>query len=63
MSGPSQQQSGQSDGIRDVNRPVEASPVIDSQSLFAKGREITIRHGRELYRLRITRNDKLILTK
>ena len=46
-----------------LEKSVEAALVIDSQNLFAHGREITIRHGQELYRLRITRNDKLILTK
>lgn len=38
-------------------------PVIDSACLFADRREIQIRHQGELYRLRITRNGKLILNK
>lgn len=36
---------------------------IDSRELFATGREITIAHGGELYRLRLTAQNKLILTK
>jgi hemin uptake protein HemP len=36
---------------------------IDSARLLQGGRELLIRHGREHYRLRHTRNDKLILTK
>ena len=38
-------------------------PVIDSAALLGGGRELLIRHGGECYRLRHTRNDKLILTK
>lgn len=38
-------------------------PRIDSQRLLAGGRELVIQHGAEEYRLRLTRNDKLILTK
>lgn len=38
-------------------------PVFDSAGLLQGGREILIRHGAECYRLRHTRNDKLILTK
>ena len=38
--------------------------VITTAELFAHGaREVIIRHGREDYCLRITRADKLILTK
>lgn len=40
-----------------------AMPVFDSARLLQGGREILIRHGDECYRLRHTRNDKLILTK
>lgn len=42
-----------------------ALPVLQSQNLFALGREIRIQHegeGEE-YRLRLTRNNRLILTK
>lgn len=36
---------------------------IDSTELFAATREITISHGAETYRLRVTAQNKLILTK
>ncbi|OHE83822.1 MAG: hypothetical protein A2579_01330 [Lysobacterales bacterium RIFOXYD1_FULL_69_11] len=36
---------------------------VDSGALLRGSREILIRHGGETYRLRHTRNDKLILTK
>ncbi len=38
-------------------------PSISSLDLFRGGREIVIRHRGEEYRLRITRAEKLILTK
>jgi hemin uptake protein HemP len=40
----------------DVNR-------IDSRDLFVGTRELTISHGSETYRLRLTAQNKLILTK
>lgn len=36
---------------------------IDSGDLFVGTREITIGHGSEIYRLRLTSQNKLILTK
>jgi hemin uptake protein HemP len=36
---------------------------MDSRDLFAGNREITIGHGEEIYRLRLTAQNKLILTK
>jgi hemin uptake protein HemP len=36
---------------------------IDSRALFADTREIVITHGDETYRLRLTAQNKLILTK
>ena len=40
------------------------SPVcLDSRELFRGGNEVVIVHKGEEYRLRITRNEKLILTK
>lgn len=39
------------------------SAQIDSDDLLRGTRELLIRHGGEVYRLRHTRNDKLILTK
>ncbi|PTQ90849.1 hemin uptake protein HemP [Agitococcus lubricus] len=38
-------------------------PTLDTQSLFVATKEIRIRHEGEEYRLRITSNNKLILTK
>ncbi|WP_066097814.1 hemin uptake protein HemP [Xanthomonas massiliensis] len=49
------------------NRPapqaVPAADMIDSAALLKGGREVLIRHGDKVYRLRHTSNDKLILTK
>ena len=36
---------------------------LDSRDLFIGTREIIIEHGGELYRLRLTQQNKLILTK
>lgn len=50
-------------------RPARSAPVsledtaVASQTLLRGAREVLIRHGGEVYRLRHTRNDKLILTK
>ena len=40
-----------------------AADRIDSRDLFVNTREITIAHGAEVYRLRLTAQNKLILTK
>jgi hemin uptake protein HemP len=40
-----------------------AGSAVDSQRLLQGRSEVLIRHGNETYRLRHTRNDKLILTK
>lgn len=40
-----------------------ATRHVTSQSLLAGGRELVIQHQGGEYRLRLTRNDKLILTK
>jgi hemin uptake protein HemP len=45
-----------------VTVPADAK-TIDSAALFGGGKEIIIRHAHSEYRLRITRADKLILTK
>ena len=50
-------------------RPAGASDAsteesaVDSRRLLQGRNEVLIRHGGETYRLRHTRNDKLILTK
>ena len=38
-------------------------PLLRSEDLFEGQREVFIRHGDDLYRLRITRSGKLILHK
>ena len=43
--------------------PLQSSEEVDSARLLHGQREVLIRHGSEVYRLRHTRNDKLILTK
>lgn len=40
-----------------------ATPSVESRNLLNGASEVLIRHGNEVYRLRHTRNDKLILTK
>jgi hemin uptake protein HemP len=37
--------------------------ALDSVALLAGGSEVMIRHGAEVYRLRVTRQNRLILTK
>ncbi len=56
--------SGSNEDLR-RSAPDEAvcSPLVDSSELFGKGNEILIRHQGTIYRLRITRNDKLIMNK
>lgn len=48
-------------------RPVPAAGAnqaeFDSHELMRGGREVLIRHAGQVYRLRHTRNDKLILVK
>ena len=39
------------------------SDRLDSRDLFVNTREITIAHGSDVYRLRLTAQNKLILTK
>ncbi|MBN9050190.1 MAG: hemin uptake protein HemP [Rhizobiales bacterium] len=36
---------------------------LDSRDLFSGARELTIAHGSDVYRLRLTSQNKLILTK
>lgn len=48
----------------DTARPKPlTSPPIEARTLFNGQREVAIRFRDQVYRLRITRNDKLILTK
>lgn len=52
-------------GTRDrLQSGAEIAPVwIDSRSIFAGRNEVLIRHGDQMYRLRITKLGKLILHK
>lgn len=43
--------------------PATGPPVVSSSDLLAGGRELVIRHGTERYRLLLTGQNKLILTK
>ena len=45
--------------VRQARQPA----ALDSASLLAGGSEVMIRHGVETYRLRVTRQNRLILTK
>jgi hemin uptake protein HemP len=51
--------------LRPLQRPAvaEVPRHITSQSLLEGGREVVIQHQGGEYHLRLTRNDKLILTK
>lgn len=54
----------QSDSYSRAVRSISLSNnSIDSRDLFHGVREITIAHGDETYRLRLTAQNKLILTK
>ena len=43
--------------------PASPHTAFDSRDLMRGTREVLIRHGDQVYRLRHTRNDKLILVK
>ena len=44
--------------------PIPRAPrALEARELFNGGKEVAILFGRDVYRLRITRNNKLILTK
>ena len=59
---PLQAMSKPQNGLAAVAQAV-TSQEVDSDRLLQGRREVLIRHGNECYRLRHTRNDKLILTK
>lgn len=46
-----------------VEHRTAVPPPVSAELLFGGAKEIVIRHQGDDYRLRITRNDKLILTK
>lgn len=57
------------EGRAAAGRPLAARAIpmvdaqLDSRDLFAAGRLITIAHGDQTYQLRLTAQNKLILTK
>ena len=51
------------DNVRIARADTQSQQRIDSRRLLAGGRELVIDHAGQQYRLRLTRNDKLILTK
>lgn len=69
MCGPanSQEEHGNAENSRPAQRTERNVAVvgdrIDSRDLFAGVREIIIGHGSDSYRLRLTAQNKLILTK
>lgn len=48
---------------RPLERPEDAVPEYDTGTLFAGSREIVIRHAGADYRMKITKQGKLILNK
>jgi len=68
MNAPSDEENAHGTGTRRSGSAAERSIAvvdnrIDSRDLFVSTREITIAHGAEVYRLRLTAQNKLILTK
>ena len=51
------------EAVRDVRPVAEPAKTVPSAHLFDGSREIAIAHEGAIYRLRITRQGKLILTK
>lgn len=51
------------DNCKQSGKPSPPPLIHDSSQLFGAGREVIIRHAGEFYRLRVTRQNKLILTK
>ena len=56
-------ESPKTDSLDGHSVETESLPTYESIGLLKGGREILIRHQGEIYRLRLTRNDKLILNK
>jgi hemin uptake protein HemP len=54
---------GQSVTLAAVGKAGEGLRTLSSQDLLAGQREVLIKHGSEIYRLRLTSNNKLILMK
>lgn len=64
ISGTDHQQSGlDPTGDPTARSDQEREAPIESSRLFADRKEVRIRHRGEIYRLRVTKNGKLILNK
>lgn len=61
--GPDQHRPGTKERPDRPDRAEAQDKVIASSALFGATRTVAIRHGAQLYTLRITRADKLLLTK
>lgn len=49
---------------KESNKTTEVTmPILETKTLFKSGTSIRISHGIDLYTLRITKTNKLILTK
>jgi hemin uptake protein HemP len=59
---PAQRQ-GKAESAAAVRQITVSRNAIQSSDLFASAREISIVHGADTYRLRLTSQNKLILTK
>lgn len=57
---PGEREVGRADPAPDRRAEVRS---VESAALMHGARELVIRHGPDRYRLRVTANDKLILTK
>jgi hemin uptake protein HemP len=51
------------DGRHPASAAAREPPTVDAGTLLGAAREVLIVHKGERYRLRLTQNDKLILTK
>ncbi len=49
--------------LQELSKPASVTRAITSEVLFAGKRELLIQHAGDSYRLRITNQGKLILTK
>jgi hemin uptake protein HemP len=63
ISSPPTTPSGDRPGLIAAADGATAVPVVEVGSIIGAGREAVILHKGERYRLRVTANDKLILTK
>ncbi|MGC8508649.1 MAG: hemin uptake protein HemP [Thiomonas sp.] len=60
---PSKEQPGMAPRGALVENPLNTGLTLHSRELFRQGAVVQIRHQGQTYQLRLTRQDKLILTK